>query len=45
MEVKKNTPFWDVSLSLEKRLDWLMSELTMEEKLGMLATRDRKSVV
>lgn len=39
MEVKKNTPFWDVSLSLEKRLDWLMSELTMEEKLGMLATR------
>lgn len=39
MEVKKNTPFWDVSLSMEERLDWLMSEMTMDEKLGMLATR------
>ena len=39
MEVKKNTPFWDVSLSLEERLDWLMSEMTLDEKLRMLATR------
>ena len=39
MEVKKNTPFWDVSLPIEERLDWLLSEMTMDEKLGMLATR------
>lgn len=39
MEVKKNTPFWDASLSLEERLDWLMSEMTADEKLKMLATR------
>ena len=29
----RNTPFWDSSLSLEKRLDWLLKEMTMEEKL------------
>lgn len=39
MEIKKNTPFWDVSLSIEKRLDWLLSEMTMDEKLSCLATR------
>ena len=39
MEVKKNTPFWDVSLPIEERIDWLLSEMTMDEKLGMLATR------
>ncbi|MDE5932454.1 MAG: beta-glucosidase, partial [Lachnospiraceae bacterium] len=39
MEVKKNTPFWDVSLPIEARLDWLLSEMTMDEKLRMLATR------
>ncbi|MDE7277100.1 MAG: beta-glucosidase, partial [Lachnospiraceae bacterium] len=39
MEVKKNTSFWDVSLPIEERLDWLLSEMTMDEKLGMLATR------
>ena len=39
MEAKKNTPFWDVSLPIEKRLDWLMSEMTMEEKLSCLGSR------
>ncbi|MCM1386785.1 MAG: glycoside hydrolase family 3 C-terminal domain-containing protein [Bacillus sp. (in: Bacteria)] len=39
MEVNKNTPFWDVSLPVEQRLDWLLSEMTMDEKLGMLATK------
>ena len=39
MEVKKNTPFWDVSLSIEERLDWLLSEMTMDEKLSCLATK------
>ena len=29
----KKTPLWDVSLPLEKRLDYLMAELTLEEKL------------
>lgn len=35
---KKNTPFWDSSLPMEKRLDWLLSEMTMEEKLGCLSS-------
>lgn len=38
MAVKKNTPFWDVSLSIEDRLDWLMSAMTMDEKLSCLAS-------
>lgn len=35
---KKNTPFWDSSLPIEKRLDWLLSEMTIEEKLGCLSS-------
>ena len=35
---KKNTPFWDSALPIEKRLDWLMAEMTIEEKLGCLAS-------
>ena len=38
MEVKKNTPFWDASLPIEKRLDWLLSEMNMDEKLRCLAS-------
>ncbi len=34
----RNTPFWDSSLSLEKRLDWLLKEMTIEEKLTCLAS-------
>lgn len=36
--MEKNTPFWDSALSIEKRLDWLMAEMTMEEKLRCLAS-------
>ncbi len=36
--MKKNTPFWDASLPIEKRLDWLLSEMTIEEKLSCLAS-------
>lgn len=39
MDVKKNTPFWDASLPIEKRLDWLLAEMTLEEKLASLASR------
>ena len=39
MNDKKNTPFWDSSLPVEKRLDWLLSEMTIEEKLGCLSSR------
>lgn len=39
MEIKKNTPFWDVSLPIEERLDWLLSEMTVDEKLSCMATR------
>ncbi|MFR6328117.1 MAG: hypothetical protein ACLUOI_04365 [Eisenbergiella sp.] len=29
--VKTDTPFWDPSLPFEERLDWLLSEMTMDE--------------
>lgn len=32
----KDTPLWDESLDIEARLDYLVGELTTEEKLGML---------
>lgn len=35
----RNTPFWDSALPIEKRLDWLMAEMTIEEKLECLASR------
>ena len=35
---KKNTPFRDSALPMEKRLDWLLSEMTMEEKLSCLSS-------
>ena len=36
---KKNTPFWDSSLPIEKRLDWLLARMTIEEKLNCLSSR------
>lgn len=51
---KKNTPFWDSSLPIEKRLDWLLARMTIEEKLNCLSSRmpalerlviDKESVV
>ncbi len=38
MDKKKNTPFWDVSLPIEERLEWLLEELTLEEKLKCLSS-------
>ena len=34
---KKGT-LWDTGLSMEERLDWLIGELTMDEKLHMLSS-------
>ena len=34
----KNTPFWDASLTDQERIDWLLKEMTVEEKLGYLAS-------
>ena len=34
---KKGT-LWDTGLSMEERLDWLLGELTMDEKLHMLSS-------
>lgn len=34
----KDTPLWDESLGLDERLDYLIGELTAEEKLHMLGT-------
>ncbi len=39
MAEKKITPFTDAALSIEERLDWLMAEMTMDEKLRCLASR------
>lgn len=39
MENMRNTPFWDESLPLEKRLDWLISKMTIDEKLSCMASR------
>lgn len=33
-----NTPLFDSTLDIEKRLDWLLDEMTMDEKLSHLAT-------
>lgn len=33
-----DTPLWDESLDIEERLDYLIGELTLEEKLNMLGT-------
>lgn len=37
MQIKKDTPFWDISLSDDERIDWLLSAMTMEEKLEQLS--------
>ena len=34
-----NTPLFDVSLSFEERIDWLLQNLTVEEKLGWMGSR------
>ncbi len=39
MKTQKSAPFWDASLPVEKRLDWLLKEMTIEEKLGYLSSR------
>lgn len=34
----KDTPFWDSSKPIDERIDCLLAELTMDEKLGMLSS-------
>ena len=38
MEDYKKTPLWDNSLEIEKRLDYLVKALTLEEKIACLTT-------
>ena len=38
MEERKKGTIWDQELGLEERLDWLIGELTLEEKLHMLSS-------
>ena len=33
----QNTPLWDASLSIEKRLDWLLEAMNLDEKCRMLS--------
>lgn len=35
----KNIPFWDEKLPAGERISWLLSQMTLEEKFGFLATR------
>ena len=42
-----DTPLWDSSLSIEERLDYLLSEMTLEEEIQSMGTgnpRDRTAV-
>lgn len=39
MEDYKKTPLWNNHLPLEERLDYLIQELTLEEKISCLGTR------
>lgn len=39
MREDRSTPFWDVSLTDEQRIDWLLSHMTIEEKLRSLSSR------
>lgn len=34
----RNTPLWDASLDIEKRLDWLLEALNLDEKCRMFST-------
>ena len=36
IKVDKSTPFWDCSLSVDKRIDWLLTQMTIEEKLDSM---------
>jgi beta-glucosidase len=38
MIINKETPFWDVSLTNKERIDWLLSAMTIEEKLHCLSS-------
>lgn len=38
MKSDKTTPFWDSSLSMEERLDWLLAEMTLEAVLEITNT-------
>lgn len=38
---KRNTPFWDSALPIEKRIDWLLSKMTIEEKCSCLSSAMR----
>ena len=33
-----NNPLWDPNLDIEAKLDWLLKELTLDEKFHMLAS-------
>ena len=37
-QINRNTPLWDRSLPLEKRIDWLLEHMTVDEKLQSLTS-------
>jgi len=39
MKVDKTTPLWDNNLSLQERIDWLLSAMTVDEKLTWLSSQ------
>ena len=38
-KVDKATPFWDASLTDDQRIDWLLSAMTIDEKLDYLSSQ------
>jgi beta-glucosidase len=41
MTINRETPFWDISLTNKERIDWLLSAMTIEEKLCCLSSQMR----
>lgn len=39
MKINKNTPFWNRALSDDERIEWLLGEMTVDEKLTCLSSQ------
>ena len=37
-EKNRQNPFWNVKLPIEERLDWLLANMTLEEKITCMAS-------
>lgn len=37
-EKNRQNPFWNAKLPIEERLDWLLANMTLEEKITCMAS-------